>query len=634
SFAKNVAPERLEKDAVVLDLAKFDHQINAYEGIEESQLTPRRILEIVTKLSKSMRDDMFLSKKEPYWTNAPLDILENMLAVILYCHRKLSLDFWSELEKTIVSPDSESSLWRAEISEAEKEGRAPVSLTTRYGISYKRDNFFIPMKNFLSSALHNESWWEAFRDTCKRLKIPFSIWAFAQQIENYGMNLIGSLVSITQMWLNGLVSEELIRHVSINPIEKSKNCLDIEEMINQGKILIYSPNNNSFISDAIGRLIKGHFFAATFRRMNKTRPVAYVCDEFQRFITGDPESGEQSFLDRCRAYRGICVLATQSIASIKKALRDSGEIYPDDCISIILNNTGTKLFFRNTDVDTRDRLVKLIPENSVPLGPHILNARPIPTLKVGECYYLLSSGEWGRRQILIKKSRSTEPEQLTAHYKSQDIISTHRLQGEVTADSILKLCDEIDNAIEYLQLRHVRIEICSPGGVIKALQHYLCKLAEWRQKGVTIATTALIDASSAAAMLLSLGDVGYRTAYSTASLLYHNSRVSATSFGTAESLGKLTGDLQRIDNLMQTELVKHIYDNEKARAQINLSKLHASEIAENLQIRKSRFKNGFPTRKQYETVLKQLFDLDKPIRPEEAILLGLIDRIKDIDNSR
>jgi type IV secretory pathway TraG/TraD family ATPase VirD4 len=118
---------------------------------------------------------------------------------------------------------------------------------------------------------------------------------------------------------------------------------------------------------SLGRLIKTKFFQATRRRgeENLLRPVAYVCDEFHRFITGDPDSGEQSFLDCCRAYRGICVLATQSVASIRKAVSDSGdrllEMNVFDCISIILSNTGTKLFFRNTDRDTQERLKALIP---------------------------------------------------------------------------------------------------------------------------------------------------------------------------------------------------------------------------------------------------------------------------------
>jgi hypothetical protein len=157
-------------------------------------------------------------------------------------------------------------------------------------------------------------------------------------------------------------------------------------------------------------------------------------------------------------------------------LRHTGETFPDDIVSIIMNNTGTKLFFRNTDVDTRDRLEKLIP--LIPQMPsdvtdrhrHIVGTRPISTLGVGECYYILPSGEWGRGAVKLKElQEEVEPQtgkpkmapqsdEFVEHENGESDErkgdkpvehSTRRLMGGVNNKTIIKLCDEIDLDIAY-----------------------------------------------------------------------------------------------------------------------------------------------------------------------------------------
>lgn len=126
------------------------------------------------------------------------------------------------------------------------------------------------------------------------------------------------------------------------------------------------------------------------------RPFFYICDEFQRFITHDEDSGEQSFLDRCRAYRVCCGLATQSIASLRYSLPSKAG---EHAIDVILINTGTKPFFRTTDNDTANSLSGLISAPPQPNKQHVVRVRPLSTLKPGECYYLLVNGKAGRGQI-------------------------------------------------------------------------------------------------------------------------------------------------------------------------------------------------------------------------------------------
>ena len=61
-----------------------------------------------------------------------------------------------------------------------------------------------------------------------------------------------------------------------------------------------------------------------------------------------------------------------------------------------------------------------------------------------------------------------------------------RFSGDVNANRIFSLCDEIDTAINYYFYDRVRIEIDSPGGEAKALNYFINQLASWRKRGVEI----------------------------------------------------------------------------------------------------------------------------------------------------
>ena len=137
-----------------------------------------------------------------------------------------------------------------------------------------------------------------------------------------------------------------------------------------------------------------------------------------------------------------------------------------------------------------------------------------------------------------------------------------RLVGEVNNQTVFTLCDEIDLAIDYYQYKIVEIQIDSPGGAIASLDYYLSKLERWKKKGILISTLGLTSVASAAAMILSLGTIGYRRAYSSSQLLYHNARISKEKFiATKEGLISESKALELIDNRLQNRLVDHIFDN-------------------------------------------------------------------------
>ena len=128
--------------------------------------------------------------------------------------------------------------------------------------------------------------------------------------------------------------------------------------------------------------------------------AAYIADEFHRFVTANKSHGEQSFLDTCRSFGVFCVLACQSISSIEHALSEGSDRWEMNrsALSIILNNTANKLFFRSTDEALQaciDRLCPVTPE----LG-RVTTFRPPSTLQPGECYASLADGRFERRQLL------------------------------------------------------------------------------------------------------------------------------------------------------------------------------------------------------------------------------------------
>ena len=163
----------------------------------------------------------------------------------------------------------------------------------------------------------------------------------------------------------------------------------------------------------VAKALKAAFFEAVLanrrrRQDGQSMPlVGYVADEFHRFVTSDPNHGEQSYLDTCRSFGAFCVLACQSIASLEHALAgtDNNETLNRAAVSIMLNNTGNKLFFRSTDRALFERVDQLCPGGGS-MGK-LTCVRPLSTLRPGECYASLSDGRFERRQLLPFGARQT-----------------------------------------------------------------------------------------------------------------------------------------------------------------------------------------------------------------------------------
>jgi hypothetical protein len=180
-------------------------------------------------------------------------------------------------------------------------------------------------------------------------------------------------------------------------------------------------------------MLKTKFFAYALSRRNMLRPFFYIADEAQRFVSGDPVSGEQSFLDRCRAFRCISILATQSIASLRFALAaaDNG---PENgalgaaSLNSVLQNIGNAFYFRTMDNETTQTLTHMFPNAPVTGKPHIISVRPPSSLAPGESYYLFADGRVGRGHVLFQPTPSVL---LHIHREFLSILSA-RIQSRST----------------------------------------------------------------------------------------------------------------------------------------------------------------------------------------------------------
>jgi ATP-dependent protease ClpP protease subunit len=158
---------------------------------------------------------------------------------------------------------------------------------------------------------------------------------------------------------------------------------------------------------------------------------------------------------------------------------------------------------------------------------------------------------------------------VTTHYESDRAVI--RFSGDVSADRIFNLCDEIDFAISDYFYKRILIRIDSPGGEAKSLLYFVHCLKKWRDLGILIETEALTSCCSAAAYMLSLGDLGHRSAMPDSMLLYHNARISAANTAlTDESLDGLQWGLKATDGQLITHLLRHLHGDKLPGRMFNI----------------------------------------------------------------
>ena len=141
----------------------------------------------------------------------------------------------------------------------------------------------------------------------------------------------------------------------------------------------------------------------------------------------------------------------------------------------------------------------------------------------------------------------------------RDDIGIIDVNSEITERLATSVEAGLEKLFGYYQYERIILRISSPGGLLNALSHILQYIQKWRDKGHTVETEVTFTAASAAAMLLSFGEFGLRTAHRHTTLLYHHSRVGGTTSSiTAIGANQLASILTSTDQNMLLGLVHHI----------------------------------------------------------------------------
>lgn len=336
--------------------------------------------------------------REPVWNMQAASILRDLVAIDM-CLARRGMNHVREL-------------W-----EALRTKLAPCETYNSFleSVAYDRGNYFKPHSTLLNLSAGEDDRYPlaCYLDVCEKLKVPGELTVRIVSLHGLYHSTRSGVVWMVNGILSELASEEFASCVCVNPLEPPppKRLLSVTDALHRGDLVVYAPDSSSPIADMVGRCLKAKFFEFAFQRENKVRPFFYVVDEAHRFLTSGTQDGEQSLLDRCRAYRTGVVLATQSVASMMYRLEQSAG-GSRNALQIILNNCGNALYFRTPDIQTQENLQQRIPGPPKPDRPHVIKVRPLTSLGVGNCYALRCNGSWGLFQVHLPEgggARSVKP---------------------------------------------------------------------------------------------------------------------------------------------------------------------------------------------------------------------------------
>ena len=179
---------------------------------------------------------------------------------------------------------------------------------------------------------------------------------FEQEWKTLDQRTKSNLVSTITNVFTQFLSDPRLRTVFC-----SSTAVTIDEIMQSGKIYTLVAPEYESAARVFGTSLKMEFQAIMKRRTasaeyDKTRFVAFICDEVQNFVTtggNDPTSGDESFMALSRQSKVCNVVATQTDASIINVVGDKpAEVY--------YAQFGSRLWYQNTDQKTNERAAKIL----------------------------------------------------------------------------------------------------------------------------------------------------------------------------------------------------------------------------------------------------------------------------------
>jgi len=172
----------------------------------------------------------------------------------------------------------------------------------------------------------------------------------------------------------GIIKSESLRVCSdfIKPIykktfcapEKDLNFPGFQEVINKGKIIILRMPESQYglTGRAIGIMLKLDYFRTVLNRVynavinnkiNTARPVLFLCDEYQNYVTSGDIESDSEFFARCRQSKAVNIMLTQSYSSLKLKLGS------EEKLNSLIGNIRSSVWLSLSDDYSREKASKI-----------------------------------------------------------------------------------------------------------------------------------------------------------------------------------------------------------------------------------------------------------------------------------
>ncbi|MGC8554918.1 MAG: type IV secretory system conjugative DNA transfer family protein [Candidatus Acidulodesulfobacterium sp.] len=171
-----------------------------------------------------------------------------------------------------------------------------------------------------------------------------------------------------------IIKSESLRVCSdfIKPVFKETFCAPREklnfpgfhEVVNSGKIVILNMPESKYglTGKIIGIMMKLDYFRTVLNRVYKSviddkvntkRPVLFICDEYQNYVTSGDIESDAEFFARCRQSKAVNIVLTQSYSSLKLKLGS------EEKLNSLIGNIRSTIWLALSDDYSREKASKI-----------------------------------------------------------------------------------------------------------------------------------------------------------------------------------------------------------------------------------------------------------------------------------
>lgn len=256
---------------------------------------------------------------------------------------------------TLLSPNNSESFW---LDKAEQLIAEAIKLCRLYNNGYVNFNELHKLINNKSYYLEKIKYLRNLFLSNKFSKINlYNLTSAINFFENEFFKLDERTISILKSEITRItlpfVSDYNISRI-FSPPRNQITFRGFRNLISEGKIVVLSMNISEFasLSKIIATYMKLDFQSEVMSSLNKkfSRPVAFVCDEYQEYIT----SSDANFFSESREAKCINIISTQSYSSLLNTIKD------ESALKVIIQNLVNKLWFRTDDIFTIENAQKQI----------------------------------------------------------------------------------------------------------------------------------------------------------------------------------------------------------------------------------------------------------------------------------